>query len=504
MPRRAVQRAALWPLTGPARGSYHDAAPAKGTQMTDPQEPETPLSGIRLDHTMVEGGDELDIVAAEIALYLRRGEFAAVKAFFIVQEIPDIASLLEHLGREDALLAMRQLDRQDQAEVFGYLRPSAQVTMAEQMSREELARLMAAMSHDDRVDFFKALDPKAQEALLPGLAKAERDDLRRLAAFPEGTVGSIMTSDYATLLPTMSAPQALDALRRQASDVETVYYAYVVDDGHRLLGVISLRDLLLARTRQTVADVMEADPVVIRVDAEQEEAASLIARYDLIALPVADEAGRMVGIVTADDAMDVAEEEATEDIYKTSTVGEFEGSVRDVPFFSLYRARIVWLVLLVFGNIFSGAGMTYFEDTIAGNLALLFFLPLLIGSGGNAGAQSATLMVRALATGDVRGSDWGKMLARELAIGLALGVTMALAVSAIAMVRAGPEITLVVVCAMVAIVLLGALVGVSLPFILSRFNLDPATASGPLVASIADVVGVVVYFSIANALIPPH
>lgn len=472
--------------------------------MTEPLEPDTTLADIKLDHETVEDERELDIVATEIALYLRRGEFAAVKAFFVVQELADIASLLEQMEPEDALLAMRQLDRQDQAEVFGYLRPSAQVDLAEKMSREELAKLMAAMSHDDRVDFFKALDPKAQEALLPGLAKAERDDLRRLAAFPEGTVGSIMTSDYATLLPTMNPAQALDALRRQASDVETVYYAYVVDQAHKLLGVISLRDLLLARTRQTVADVMEADPVVVQVDAEQEEAAALIARYDLIALPVVDEAGRMVGIVTADDAMDVAEEEATEDIYKTSTVGEFEGTVRDVPFFSLYRARIVWLVLLVFGNIFSGAGISYFEDTIAGHLALLFFLPLLIGSGGNAGSQSATLMVRALATGDVRATDWGKMLGRELAIGLALGVTMAIAVSAIAVVRAGPEVMMVVACAMVAIVLLGSLVGMSLPFILSKFDLDPATASGPLVASIADVVGVVVYFSIANLIIPPH
>ena len=472
--------------------------------MTEPLEPDMTLADIKLDHETVEDERELDIVATEIALYLRRGEFAAVKAFFVVQELADIASLLEQMEPEDALLAMRQLDRQDQAEVFGYLRPSAQVDLAEKMSREELARLMAAMSHDDRVDFFKALDPKAQEALLPGLAKAERDDLRRLAAFPEGTVGSIMTSDYATLLPTMNPAQALDALRRQASDVETVYYAYVVDQAHKLLGVISLRDLLLARTRQTVADVMEADPVVVQVDAEQEEAAALIARYDLIALPVVDDAGRMVGIVTADDAMDVAEEEATEDIYKTSTVGEFEGTVRDVPFFSLYRARIVWLVLLVFGNIFSGAGISYFEDTIAGHLALLFFLPLLIGSGGNAGSQSATLMVRALATGDVRATDWGKMLGRELAIGLALGVTMAIAVSAIAVVRAGPEVMMVVACAMVAIVLLGSLVGMSLPFILSKFDLDPATASGPLVASIADVVGVVVYFSIANLIIPPH
>lgn len=470
--------------------------------MTEPFDGGTPLAGIRLDHTTVEDDRELDIVAAEVALYLRRGEFGAVKAFFIVQELADVASLLEHMQAEDALLAMRQLGLQDQAEVFGYLRPSAQVVMAEKMSRDELAKLMAAMSHDERADFFKALDPRAQEALLPGLAKAEREDLRRLAALPEGTVGAIMTSDYATLRPDMTAPQALDALRRQASDVETVYYAYVVDAAHKLVGVVSLRDLLLARSLQTVAEVMAPDPVNIQVDGEQEDAAALIARYDLLALPVVDAAGRMVGIVTQDDAMDVAEEEATEDIHKSSTVGEFEGSVREASLISLYRARIVWLVLLVFGNIFSGAGISFFEDTIAGNLALLFFLPLLIGSGGNAGAQSATLMVRALATGDVRGADWGRMVGRELAIGLALGLTMALAVSGVGVVRAGVDITLVVAGSMVLIVLMGALIGVSLPFLLTRFELDPATASGPLVTSIADVAGVLIYFGLAAALLP--
>ncbi len=468
--------------------------------MSEPPDSENLLSDIRLDHSTVD--DELDIVAAEVALYLRRGEVAAVKGFFVVQELADIASLLEHMQPDDALLAMRQLDRRDQAETFGYLRPAAQVTMSEKMSREELARLMAAMSHDDRADFYKALDPRAQEALLPGLAKAEREDLRRLASYPEGTVGSIMTSDYATLLPTLTAPQALEALRRQASDVETVYTAYVVDAAHRLLGVVSLRDILLARTRQTVAEIMEPDPVTARVDAEQEDAANLIARYDLLALPVVDGDGRMVGIVTADDAMDVVEEEATEDIYKSSNVGEFEGSVKDAPLFALYRARIVWLVLLVFGNIFSGAGISFFEDTIAGNLALLFFLPLLIGSGGNAGAQSATLMVRALATGDVRAADWGAMFAREIVIGLGLGLTMALAASGIGVVRAGVDVTVVVAAAMVLIVLIGALIGVSLPFLLSRFRLDPATASGPLVTSIADVAGVLIYFGIAALLLP--
>lgn len=470
--------------------------------MADPER-ETPLDQLRLDHTTFEDARELDIVADEVALYLRQGDLAAVKAFFVVQELADIASLLEHMDDEDALTAIRQLPVEDRAEILGRIRPRSQVALARKMSREELARLMAAMSHDERADLYKALDPEARDEVLPALAKAERDDLRRLAAHPEGTVGAIMTSDYATLLPGLTAPQALDALRRQASDVETVYYAYVVDDAHRLLGVVSLKDILIARSRQTVAEILEADPVVIDVAAEQEEAAELIARYDLLALPVVDGSGRLVGIVTQDDAMDIAEEEATEDILKASTVGEFEGDIRDAGIFSLWKARIVWLVLLVFGNIFSGAGIAAYEETIAANLSLLFFLPLLIASGGNAGAQSATLMVRALATGDVRPGDWTVMLGREVVIALALGVTMAFAVSWIGLWRGGPEIALVVALAMIVIVLIGALIGVSLPFLFTRFDRDPAAASGPLVTSITDVLGVLAYFGIAAALLSP-
>lgn len=469
--------------------------------MSDATEEEVRLEEMRLDHAVLEDEAELDIVADEVALYLRRGDIEAVRSFFEGQELADIAGLLEHMKDEDAIGAFRVLAPEDRAHALGYLRPRAQVEFACRLSRDELARLMAAMSHDDRVDLYKALDRGAREQLLPGLAKAERDDLRRLAAFPEGTVGSVMTSDYATLLPILRTDQAIDALRRQAPDVETVYSAYVVDAGHRLLGVVTLKDILLASPRKTIRQIMDGDPVVINVDGTREDAAALIARYDLLALPVVDESGRLVGIVTQDDAMDVAELEATEDFHLSSTVKPFDDTVREASGFTLYKARIVWLVLLVFGNIFSGAGIAYFEETISGHLSLLFFLPLLIASGGNAGAQSATLMVRALATGDVRPSDWGRMLGREVVVALGLGVTMAVAVSWIGVWRGGPEIALVVALAMIVIVLIGALIGLSLPFVFARFERDPAAASGPLVTSITDVLGVLAYFGIARALL---
>ncbi len=461
----------------------------------------TSLADFRFDPDNQDDFVDAAFVAIEIARLLAEGDAESVRGFLESQELADVAAYLEELDTEPGLAAVRLLPLHDQAEVMGYLRPTSQLVMATQMGRRELARLMSAMSHDERADLYKQLDDEVQEAILPALSKAEREDLRRLASFEEGTVGSIMTSDYATLRPEMTAAQAIEALRAQALEAETVYTAYIVDDARHLIGVVSLRDLLMARPRQQVSDIMDTEPVWIRAGAEQEEAARMIARYDFIALPVLDEAGRLVGIVTADDAMDVAEDETTEDIHKGGMVAPIETSVAEATIAVLYKARIYWLVLLVFGNIFSGAGIAYFEDTIAAHLSLLFFLPLLIASGGNAGTQSATLMVRALATGDVRTADFGRLLVREAVIALALGLTMALAVAGIGVWRGGMEIAVVVSAAMVGIVLMGALVGMSLPFIFARFNRDPAAASGPLVTSLADVLGVLMYFGIATALL---
>ncbi len=215
-----------------------------------------------------------------------------------------------------------------------------------------------------------------------------------------------------------------------------------------------------------------------------------------------DAEGRMVGIVTQDDALDIVEEEATEDALRGASVGALDADVLDTPLAILYRARVGWLVLLVFGSMFSGAGLAAFEGTIAAHMSLLFFLPLLIGSGGNAGAQSATLTVRALATGDVRPADYGRMMVREVAVAVGLGLTMAFAIAIAGLLRADAPVLTVVALSMTLIVLIGSLLGLTLPFLLQRAGLDPATASGPLVTSLCDVTGVLIYFGIATLLLP--
>jgi magnesium transporter len=417
----------------------------------------------------------------------------------------DIAALVSEVAPGEAWRVLRALEISRQADTFGYLDHDFQMGLAAAAPRAELARLITQMNADERADLYNELSEEQRNALLPGLAQAEREDIRRLAAYKDETAGAIMTSDYATLSADLSATQALTSLRREAPAKETIYRAYVIDEERRLLGSVRLVDIITAPAKAKVADIMETNTLAVTTDTDQEEAARRIARYDVLAIPVIDHEGRLVGIITHDDAIDVLEEETTEDFHRSGTVSNLAGRVGEASIAMLYRARVAWLVLLVFGNIFSGAGIAYFEDTIAAHLALMFFLPMLIASGGNAGAQAATLMVRALATGEVRFSDWGYLLVRELMVALGLGLTMALAVSVLGFWRGGGELAATVSLAMVLIVIVGSLIGMSLPFALARFRLDPATASGPLVTSIADVVGVLIYFSIATTFLtlPP-
>lgn len=414
----------------------------------------------------------------------------------------DIAGLLEEMEQADVHQLLQQLPPPSRAELFGYFEQPLQAALIGRFSRTDLIELFVSMEADERADLFNDLSETQREQLLPALAQAEREDIRKLASYDEHSAGAVMTSEYATLMPDLTAREAIEHLRRVAPDKETIYQAYVVDAERRLVGTVSLRDLIVAPAHARVEQIMRRDPVSIRVEAPRSEAATLIAKYDLIALPVINGGERLVGIVTYDDAMDVAEEEATEDFQKgggSLALGEI--SVSQASPALLYRKRVLWLVVLVFGNLLSGVGIAYFEETIAAYIALVFFLPLLIGSGGNAGAQAATLMVRSLATGDVGMKDWGRMLAREFVVAGLLGLTMAITVSGIGWFRGGSDIALVVSAAMIAIVVVGSVIGMSLPFVLSKFRFDPATASAPLVTSIADATGVVIYLSIAVAVL---
>ncbi|UYF99934.1 MULTISPECIES: magnesium transporter [unclassified Halomonas] len=418
----------------------------------------------------------------------------------------DIGEVLEELIEDDerlpaAIAILDILSPERAANVLGYLPGESQLEVVGELSDTQVLKLLEEMGSDERADLFNLLGEDRREALLRRMAHQEREDLKRLASYEQGTAGAIMTSDYVAIASGMTVSQALMRVRQTAPDAETVYQLYVLDSDGELIGTMSLRQLMVARPGAVIDDIMIKDVISTAVDRAQEDVARVVARYDLLALPVIDSDRRMVGIVTHDDAMDVAESEATEDIHKGMSIGQLEDGVSRVSLTSLYRKRVTWLVLLVFANLFSGAGIAYFEDVIAAQVALVFFLPLLIGSGGNAGAQAATLMVRGMATGDVGVKDWSKMLGRELLVAGSLGVTMAIAVAPIGIMRGGQAVAGIVALSMVVIVLFGSLIGMCLPFVLERFKVDPATASAPLVTTLIDATGVLIYFSIATAVL---
>ncbi|NLX19201.1 MAG: magnesium transporter [Desulfobulbus sp.] len=418
-----------------------------------------------------------------------------------------VAELISTLSSQDAWEVLRHAPYPLRSEILSHVNEDLQVEIVGSLPRHEVAHLFADMSPDDRASLFKQLSEHLQESILPALAQAEREDIRRLSAYREGTAGAVMTSDYATLSPQLTASQAIELLRKVAPDKETIYYTYVVDNDRKLLGLVSLRELIVAHRDALVNDIMNPEVIFVRVDDDQEDVARKMQKYDLIALPVLNDNDVIVGIVTFDDIADIIVDEATEDFHGMAAIshkthpGIGDINMRDASVLLLVRKRLPWLLVLVFVNIFSSAGLAYFEDTIKAVVALVFFLPLLIDSSGNAGSQAATLMVRALATGKARLSDWFFLLGKEVLVAGILGISMGAAVSFVGVFRAGPEIVLVVSITMVLTVLFGSLVGMSLPFLLSKLRLDPATASAPLITSIADIGGILIYLNIATYIL---
>lgn len=432
---------------------------------------------------------------------VEQGDHEGLKIALNGMRSADVAEYIDaHFEVYNTLALLDQMEPDQQAQVFGYLRPAHQQEIASHMEIGVLAKLFRDMSSDERADVYALLDIKLQDALMRRMARSEREDLLRLASYEEGTVGSVMTSDYATIPIGATVEQALKKLRQSAPEKESIYQAYVIDANHKLKGVVSLRQVLTAAPHEYIEELMTRDVITVNPDMPQSEAARVIRRYDLIAIPVVTDSSLLVGMVTFDDAMDVVEEEDTETMHRSASVGVLEMSLTEAGPLTLYRKRINWLVLLVFVNIFSGAAIAYFEDTIMTYAALLFFLPLLIASGGNSGSQTATLVIRAISTGDIGRGDGAKLFAKEILVSALLGLSMAVAVMAVAYFRA-PDIILVVGLSMFSIVMIGSLTGLMLPFLLKVVGWDPATASTPLVTTIADAVGVVIYFLIATVVL---
>ncbi|KAF1023261.1 MAG: Magnesium transporter MgtE [Acinetobacter bereziniae] len=437
---------------------------------------------------------------SEIEKAIQNHQFDVIEQHFDQINDADIAKLLSDLSLNEQLTLVEHLP--NAAYILEFLSLEQQLKISEHLPKQILVEILSQMHSDDRTDLFKYLPSPLQQSIYADLSPEIQKQIQYLAKYPEESAGAIMSSDYVAVSPDLSIGQAIQQIRKTAKNRETVYLIYVVDPQHTLLGVASLREMILADPEQSITDVMSTDLIMGDVNEDQESVAEKLRYYDFIALPIVDQQQHLVGIVTYDDAMDIVTEEATEDFLKSSAVTSSpKMSIKTAPIHYLYKKRVFWLVILVFGSLLSGFGIAHFEDIIAKNIVLVFFLPLLVGSGGNAGSQSATLMVRALATGDVHLKDWLYLIGRESLVGLCLGGTMAIAVSILGYFRGDAMVALVLALSMMGIVLMGCLIGMSLPFILNRLKLDPASASAPLVTSICDATGVIVYLCIASIIL---
>jgi magnesium transporter len=428
-------------------------------------------------------------------------DFRALRSTLVEYDAPTIAEALWELEPQDRAVVFRLLPHDLADEVFAYMDTEREKALLADMTDEEVRRLLAGMKPDDRTGLLEELPGLATQRLLNLLPPGELAEARALLGYPENSVGRLMTPDYVAVRPQWSIAEALTHIRARGRDSETVNVIYVVDNRWRLLDALDLRQFILANPGARVQDIMDGSFVALEATADREDAVELMRRYDLLVLPITDTRGVLIGIVTIDDVLDVATEEATEDFHRIGGVAPLERSYTLSSVFALYQKRIGWLSILIIVNIASSGVIEAYEEVLAATIALAFFIPLLIDSGGNAGSQAATIMVRAIATGDVQLRQWFGVVFRELRIGLTLGASMGILAALLGTWRGGTEVGLVVGLAMISIVLVANLVGTVLPFILTRLRLDPAAASAPLITTVADVTGLMIYFSIAALLL---
>lgn len=382
-------------------------------------------------------------------------------------------------------------------EFFQQFQTKQQRGIFRHFSKEWMADLLEDMAPDERTDFIKTLSKEKTGQVLPLIAQAERNDIKKLLQYKEGTAGSILTTEYAFLSQDIIASKALNQLRKQAFDRETIYYVYVIDSERKLLGFISLKDILIANGNELIKDIMHANIINAHIDDDKEQVAKKLADYDLLAIPIVDTDNKLIGIVTVDDVVDVIQQENTEDIYKYGAAGDYVDYMGSPPRI-IAKHRIIWLLVLVAMGFVSGMVMEKYAYQLQAVVALTFFIPLLCGSGGNAGTQSSTVVIRGLATGEIQIRDVLKIFLKELSIGGIVGLAMGILAAFRALVlNKDPLLAITVGSAMIATVIVATTLGAVLPLLFKKMKLDPALMSGPFIASIVDIVSLLVYFRIA-------
>lgn len=450
------------------------------------------------------------LLQPEIQSLIEERQLGILKEILVDWTPADIAELLVDLPEKDRVIIFRLLSKELAADTFEYMDFDTQMELLKLMGKEESSVILNEMDPDDRTWLFEELPASAAKQLIQLLSPEERKIAVQLLGYPENSVGRLMTPDYIAVQPSFTIQQTLDYIRENGKNKETLNIVYVVDEKGKLIDDVKIREFLLAPLDNTVTDLMDENFVALHVFDDQETAVEAFKKYDRVALPVVDRAGSLIGIVTVDDVFDIAEEETTEDIHKQAAMEALDEPYNSIPLFSMIKKRGGWLAVLFLGEMFTASAMAFFEDEIARAVVLALFVPLIISSGGNSGSQAATLVVRAMALGEVTIKDWFYVIKRELITGFTLGSILAL----IGFLRIfawqmashiyGEHwffVALTVSTSLVGVVMWGTITGSMLPFILKKLGFDPASSSAPFVATLVDVTGLVIYFSVAIVIL---
>jgi magnesium transporter len=408
----------------------------------------------------------------------------------------DIFELCEDLEPEENAQIIIALARPLGIEFFQHFKIKQQREIFRHFSKDWMADVLEEMAPDERADFIKALPKKRVEEILPLVAQAERNDIKKLIQFKEGTAGSVLTTEYAALSKDITVKEAISRLKLQAFNRETIYYVYVIDNERKLIGFVSLKDLIISESTSLIKDIMHTNIITANVNDDKEDVAKKLADYDLLALPVTDDNNRLIGIVTHDDVVDVIIQENTEDMYKYGAAGNYIDYMNSKTW-AIARQRMLWLTILVIVGFFSGWIMEIYSFQLEAVVALIFFVPVLCAAGGNAGTQSSTVVIRGIATGEIKMSDILKVFWKELRSGLLIGIAMGVLAGIRAIIMNDIRLAITVGIAMIVTVIIGTTLGAIFPILLKKIKLDPALMSGPFIASVVDIVSLFVYLHIA-------
>ncbi|GAA5520463.1 magnesium transporter [Aliifodinibius salicampi] len=453
----------------------------------------------------------VDLLKPEFDELIEAKDWVALKD--ILNDVPavDVAELLEELDNEIAIVIFRLLKKQKAADVFSYLSSGKGMDLLNLFTAQQLSEVMSNLEPDERVSLMEELPGHLTQRLMNSMQTKDRKQVQKLLGYPDESVGRLMTPRYVKVRKDWSIQKAMDHIRKFGQSVETVNVIYVVNEDERLIDDLRLNQLILANPENPISSLMDESFEALSAFDDQEDAVKMLSKYDRVAMPVVDSDGILVGIVTVDDVIDVAEEETTEDMQLMAGMDVLDDYYSQTTIFEMVKKRIGWLAFLFVGQLFTATAMGAYESVIANAVFLSLFIPMIISTGGNSGTQAATLIIRAISTDDIDLGEWLKVLGRELLSGLMLGLIMAV-IGFCVIVSWGFVTTgglteelvlsaLVVGLSLIGVVLWGNLSGSMLPFVLSKMGLDPAVTSAPFVSTLSDVTGIIIYFSIAIALL---